>query len=73
MNILGFVGHRVSVTTTELCKKQPHKIHKWQCCDKILFIKTGGGPDLAHGLLFLSLALCYCPAVFVFFLFLALA
>lgn len=54
-------------------QKPPQKIHKWQCCDKILFIKTGGGPDLAHGSLFLSLMLLSSGFCFFFFFFLALA
>ena len=49
-DILGFIGHMASVTTTQPChcSMKARTIHKWLwlCSNKTLFTKTGGGQDL---------------------------
>ena len=53
VNILGFVGHKVSVTVTQfcLCSESSHKEYAnkwmWLCYCKNFIHKTGGGLDLA--------------------------
>lgn len=56
INVLGFVGHVVSVVTTEPChcsvKADRQYANKWiwLCSHKTSFTKIGDGPNLTQGL-----------------------
>lgn len=56
VNIIGFLGHTISVTNTKLCpcSTKASMINKrvWLCLNKTLFIKTDNELDLAKGLEF---------------------
>lgn len=59
VNVLGFVGHIVSVTILSTLPRWHKSSHKryvnewaWPCSKTSSFIETGTGPDLAHGPLF---------------------
>jgi len=68
VNALGFVGHLVSVVSTQHCHYSSEAARDkykgaWLCSSKTLFIKTGGGLDLALGPYFAD----FCSLLFVSF------